>query len=86
MKNFDENSIEDPDFFSARGVEFFNNSQFAEAIEDFNKAIALDGENPNYFNLRGHARFSNGDAKGSRSDFNKAKKLKTKTKKQRKSS
>lgn len=79
-----ENDIPDADFFSKRGVDFFNESKFAEAIEDFDKAIRIDEENPYFFNLRGHAKYSAGDLKGARADFNRSKKLKTKGKKGKK--
>ena len=80
-----ENTIPDADFFSKRGVDLFNESKFAEAIQDFDRAIKLDEENPYFFNLRGHAKYSAGDLKGARTDFNKSKKLKTKGKKVKKS-
>ena len=80
-----ENDIPDADFFSKRGVDFFNESKFAEAIEDFDRAIRIDEENPYFFNLRGHAKYSAGDLKGARADFNRSKKLKTKGKKVKKS-
>ena len=76
-----ENDIPDADFFSKRGVDFFNESKFAEAIADFDRAIHIDEENPYFFNLRGHAKYSAGDIKGARADFNRSKKLKTKGKK-----
>jgi Flp pilus assembly protein TadD len=79
-----ESDIRDPEFFSSRGVEKFNENDYDGAINDFDRAITLDSDNPNYFNLRGHARYSKGDLRGARSDFNRSKKLKTKTKKQRK--
>lgn len=79
-----ENDIPDADFFSKRGVDFFNESKFAEAIQDFDKAIRIDEENPYFFNLRGHAKYSSGDLKGARTDFNRSKKLKTKGKKSKK--
>ncbi|EKD26835.1 MAG: hypothetical protein ACD_79C00993G0002 [uncultured bacterium] len=86
VKEVKELEVTDPEFFSKRGVEKFNVGDYDGAIEDFEKAISLDSENPNYYNLRGHARFSHNDLKGARSDFNKSKKLKTKSKKQRKAS
>ena len=78
-----ESDIKDPEFFSTRGVEKFNENDYEGAILDFDRAISIDAENPNYFNLRGHAKYSKGDMRGARSDFNKSKKLKTKSKKQR---
>lgn len=79
-----ESDIKDPEYFSMRGIEKYNENELEAAILDFDKAIALNDENPNYYNLRGHARFSIGDVKGAKSDFNKSKKLKTKGKKVRK--
>jgi len=81
-----ESEIKDPTFFSSRGVEKFNQKDFEAAIEDFNKAIDLDQESPDFYNLRGHARYESGDVKGARLDFKRSKKLKTKTKKKRKTS
>ena len=80
-----ENNMPDADFFSKRGVDLFNEGKFAEAIQDFDRAIRIDEENPYFYNLRGHAKYSAGDLKGARADFNRSKKLKTKGKKIKKS-
>jgi tetratricopeptide (TPR) repeat protein len=77
----DPGSSEDPHSFCIQGVEKFNAGNYAEAIDDFNKALMLDPENAEYYNLRGHALFSKGENKSARTDFMKSKKLKAKSKK-----
>lgn len=71
----------DPDSFCKRGVQRFNEGNYAGAISDFDKALTLDPENAEYYNLRGHAKFSKGESKSAKADFSKSKKLKAKGKK-----
>ena len=62
--------------FYNRGLALLNKSQFGPAIEDFDRAIELDGNDADAFNARGDAHRLNNDPFRAIADYDKAIELK----------
>ena len=63
--------------FHRTAIEKYNKGDYAAAIADFDRAIALKSDNPDYFNNRGLTKDNKGDNAGAIADYDRAIALKS---------
>jgi len=59
------------DFYNKSGLEYFNNGDYARAVEDFSQALRLEPDNADFYNNRGNAYFSKGEEDLAFEDYSK---------------
>lgn len=68
-KGDEQNALRLPEYYHQRSIVKCELSRYAEALEDLNMSIQLDGTNCISFELRGRVRLKLNDRKGACSDF-----------------
>ena len=63
---------EEADKHNAQGRDYYSNSDYQKAVEEYTKAIKIDSKNPTYYNNRGWAYYDSNDYVNAEKDFSDA--------------